>query len=93
MTDAEHRSGKKTSWQPFLDILHLAVNKILHKEDESSTKDSVKKAFLRIREFSPDLLRNQKAMYDKLVVKGIDKEFADEAMLYMYEAGVIAGML
>ena len=43
--------------------------------------------------FSPDLLRNQKAKYDKLVVKGIDKEFEDEAKLYMYEAGVNAGML
>ena len=89
----EHKSGKKTSWQPFLDILHLAVNKILHKEKESSNTDSVKKAFLRIREKSPDLLRNQKAKYDKLVVKGIDKEFEDEAKLYMYEAGINAGML
>ena len=90
MTDAEHRSGNKTSWQPFLDILQLAINKILHNED-SHTKDSMKENFAKLRKNSPNILRAEKEKYDALVEKGKEKEFEDETISFMYEAGVNAG--
>ena len=91
MAEFEHRSGKKTSWQPFLKILQLAVNKILHKEEESGTKESLKENFVELRKKSPDVLQVQKDKYDALVAQGKEKEFENEAIFFMYEAGVDAG--
>ena len=91
MAELEHRSGKKTSWQPFLKILQLAVNKILHKEEESGTKESLKEHFAELRKKSPDVFQSQKHKYDELVEQGKENKFEDEAIFFMFEAGVDAG--
>ena len=77
MAEFEHRSGKKTSWQPFLKILQLAINKILHNEEESSTKDILKEHFIKLRKESTDIFEAQKDKYDALLAQGKEREFEE----------------
>ena len=83
--------GGKPPLQPFLKILRLAINKILHNEDDLSTKVLLKEHFIELRKISPDVLQNQKDKYDKLVEQGKENDFEDEAINFMHEAGVDVG--
>ena len=92
VSNFEYRIGKKTSRQPYLDILQLAIDKILHNEEETSPNNSLKERFVQLRKESPEDFRAQKAKYDALVEKGKEKELKDQEIYFMYEAGVNAGM-
>ena len=93
MADFEDGKRKKKSGQPYLEILKLAVNKILHNEGKNNAIDSLKEDFVKLRKKYPDVLQVQIYKYDALVKKVKEKEFEDEAMFSMYEAGVNAGMV
>ena len=91
VANLEFRSGRKILVEPFLKILQLAVDKILHKENKSVTKDLLKEHFLEFKKKSPDLIQTQKDKYDALVEQGKKKEFEDQVIFFMYEAGVDLG--
>ena len=88
--ELEYGGGKPPS-QHFLKILRLAINKILHNEDDLSTKVLLKEHFIELRKISPDVFQNQKDKYDKLVEQGKENDFEDEAINFMHEAGVDVG--
>ena len=77
--------------EPFLAMLQLAANKILHNPVESSTIEALKQTFSALRKKDPEVLQVQKDKYDGLVDHCKEKAFEDEAMMIMYEVGVDAG--
>ena len=84
-------TGKEVTPEPFLAMLQLAANKILHNPVESGTIETLKQNFKELRKKDPEVLQVQKDKYDRLVDHCKEKIFVDEAMMIMYEVGVDAG--
>ena len=65
--DVQQMTGKEVTPEPFLAMLQLAANKILHNPVESSTIEALKQNFKELRKKDPEVLQVQKDKYDLLV--------------------------
>ena len=91
VADVQEKTGREMIPEPFLAMLQLAANKILHNPVESSTIEALKQNFKELRKKDPEVLQVQKDKYDGLVDHCKEQIFDDEAMMIMYEVGVDAG--
>jgi hypothetical protein len=89
--DRQQKTNREVTPEPFLAMLQLAANKILHNPVESRNIEALKLNFKELRKKDPEVLQVKKDKYDGLVDHCKEKLFDDEAMMIMYEVGVDAG--
>ena len=89
---AGQKCGKKMTWEPFLKVVDLALQKILRLEVTIDDVESPREEVKSLKDDTTGLFQDQKKKYEDLMEKCKNELFEEKIIIYFYETAIEVGL-